>query len=225
MSAPETRLGALEIPPSYPELVRQMLEKEIVEGNLAAGERVSEHELAGRLGVSRTPIREAMRVLEGQGLIVRQRGKGTFVARLTTKAEAQTLYELRAPLEGFLTGRAAENVTAADIAELERLAAAFRAALPRVGQDLAEIVTIDSALHWHIYDAARSELTSIVRSYWGRLLRELYARAYGESPVHFAEQHDAILAALGTRDTVAARKVMELHIRSGWEVVRATFDD
>jgi DNA-binding GntR family transcriptional regulator len=202
-----------------------MLEQEIVEGNLAAGERVSAHELAGRLGVSRTPIREAMRVLEGQGLIVRHRGRGTFVARLTTSAEAETLYELRAPLEGFLTGRAAENITVADLAELERLAAAFRAALPRGAQDLAEVITIDSALHRHIYDTARSELVSIVRSYWGRLLRELYARAYvRNAPAQFAGQHDEILAALSARDSAGARKAMELHIRSGWEVVRASFD-
>jgi len=89
MERPEP--GGIAIPPSYPELVRQMLEKEIIEGNLAAGERVSEDELARRLGVSRTPVREAMRVLEGHGLIVRHRGKGTYVARLTTSAEAETL--------------------------------------------------------------------------------------------------------------------------------------
>ena len=104
--------GGISIPPSYPELVRQMLEKEIIEGNLAAGERVSEDELARRLGVSRTPVREAMRVLEGHGLIVRHRGKGTYVARLTTSAEAETLYQLRGPLEGFLAERAAESITA-----------------------------------------------------------------------------------------------------------------
>ena len=100
--------GGISIPPSYPELVRQMLEKEIIEGNLAAGERVSEDELARRLGVSRTPVREAMRVLEGHGLIVRQRGKGTYVARLTTSAEAETLYQLRGAarrLSGRASGR------------------------------------------------------------------------------------------------------------------------
>ncbi len=225
MSSAEPQSGALEIPPSYPELVRQMLEREIVQGNLVAGERVSEHELASRLGVSRTPIREAMRVLEGHGLIVRQRGKGTFVARLTTKAEAETLYQLRAPLEGFLTGRAAENLTSADLVELGRLADAFRAAMPAAGERLGEQVTIDSALHWHIYDAARSELTSVVRSYWGRLLRELYARAYGVSTSHqFAEQHDEILAALASRNTAAARRAMERHIQAGWEIVGASFD-
>ncbi len=224
MSASEPPSGELEIPPSYPELVRQMLETEIIEGRLPAGTRVSEHDLAGRLGVSRTPIREAMRVLEGQGLIVRHRGKGTFVARLTTSSEAKALYETRAPLEGFLAGRAAENMSSTEITDLERLTAAFRAAIPARADNLGEAIKIDSELHWHIYDAARSELSSIVRSYWGRLLRELYDRAYlGESPMQFAEQHEEILAALAARDSGAARAAMEQHIRSGWEAVRSSY--
>ena len=80
-------------------------------------------------------------------------------------------------------------------------------------------------LHWCIYDAARSELVSIVHSYWGRLMRELYSRAYvTESPAHFAGQHDEIVAALRARDGRAARKAMENHIGSGWEAVRSSFD-
>ena len=217
--------GGISIPPSYPEFVRQMLEKEIIEGNLAAGERVAEDELARRLGVSRTPVREAMRVLEGHGLIVRQRGKGTYVARLTTSAEAETLYQLRAPLEGFLAERAAEGITAAELVQLESLAAGFRDALPGTdGHDLTVIIQADSLFHWCIYDAARSELVSIVHSYWGRLMRELYSRAYvTESPAHFAGQHDEIVAALRARDGRAARKAMETHVDSGWEAVRSSF--
>ncbi len=218
--------GGISIPPSYPELVRQMLEREIIEGALAAGERVSEDELARRLGVSRTPVREAMRVLEGHGLIVRHRGKGTYVARLTTSAEAETLYQLRGPLEGFLAERAAESITATELAELEQLAGGFREALPGAeARDLTGIIEADSLLHWCIYAAARSELVSIVHSYWGRLMRELYARAYvTESPAQFAGQHDEIVAALSARDGRAARKAMEAHIGSGWEAVRSSFD-
>ena len=216
--------GQIEIPPSYPELVRRILEKEIIEGRLAAGERLSEHELAGRLGVSRTPIREAMRALEAQGLIIRHRGKGSFVARLTTLSEAEALYETRVALEGFLAGRAAENMSDADITRLAELTEAFRAAVPHSGDDRGEVIEIDSALHWHIYDAADSELSSIVRSYWGRLSRELYDRAYlGESPARFGQQHEEILATLAARDSSAARSAMERHIRSGWEVVESSF--
>lgn len=221
----ETRPG-ISLPPSVPELVRQMLETEIIDGSLVAGERVSEDELARRLGVSRTPIREAMRVLEGHGLIVRNRGKGTYVARRTTSAEARTVYELRAPLEGFLAERAAENISVSELTGLEQLTSAFRDVLPdHEGTDLGRIIDADSAFHWCIYNAARSELVSIVRSYWGRLMRELYMRAYlTESPTRFAEQHDEILVALRARDGAGARKAMEDHVRSGWEAVRVSFD-
>jgi DNA-binding GntR family transcriptional regulator len=225
VNPPEVRQARIELPPSYPELVREMLEAQIIEGNLAAGERVSEHELAGRLGVSRTPVREAMRVLEGHGLIVRRRGKGTFVARLTTSAEAETLYELRAPLEGFLAGRAAENITEHERAALERLTTEFHDALPKGAEGLARVIELDSAFHWQIYGAAHSELISVVRSYWGRLMRELYARAYlSESPTQFAQHHDEIVAALAARDGRAARAAMERHVRSGWDVVAASFE-
>lgn len=203
-----------------------MIETEIVDGRLVAGERVSEDQIARRLGVSRTPVREAMRVLEGHGLIIRSRGKGTYVARRTTAGEARTLYELRAPLEGFLTERAAENISVAGVEQVEQLATRFRDALSdRDAHELGGLIALDSELHWSIYDAARSELVSIVRSYWGRLLRELYTRAYlSEDPAHFAGQHDEIAAALRARDGNAARRAMEHHIQDGWGAVRASFE-
>ena len=213
------------LPLSFPEHVRQLLETEIIEGRLAAGERVSEDQLARRLGVSRTPVREAMRVLEGHGLIVRRRGKGTYVAGSTSTAEAAALYLLRAPLESFLVSQAAEKITDPELEELERLSAVFRTAVAQAGDGLPRLVEADSALHWCIYDAARSDLVSVVRSYWGRLLRELYTRVYLEGPQeHFADQHDEIVAALRERDADAASDAMERHIVDGWEVVRASFE-
>lgn len=222
----EPRSGSLALPPSFPELVRETIENEIIDGRLVAGERVSEDHIARRLGVSRTPVREAMRVLEGHGLIVRNRGKGTYVARRTTAGEARTLYELRAPLEGFLTERAAENISAAGVEQVELLADRFRdASSDRDALDLPRLIALDSELHWRIYEASRSELVSVVRSYWGRLLRELYTRAYlSEDPALFASQHHEIVAALGARDGNAARGAMEKHIWDGWEAVRASFE-
>ncbi len=219
------RVPASTLPLSYPEHVRQLLEIEIVEGRLAAGERVSEDQLARRLGVSRTPVREAMRVLEGHGLIVRRRGKGTYVAGTTSTAEARALYLLRAPLESFLAARAAETMTDDELQDLEQLSTAFRVAVAESTDGLPRLIEADSALHWCIYDAARSDLVSVVRSYWGRLLRELYTRVYLEGPPeHFADQHDEIVAALRERDAETARAAMERHIADGWEVVRASFE-
>jgi len=213
------------LPVSFPDHVRQLLESEIVEGRLAAGERVSEDQLARRLGVSRTPVREAMRVLEGHGLIVRRRGKGAYVAGPTSTDEARALYALRTPLECFLAAQAAENITAAELSDLERLSAEFRVAVAAPDGELPRLIEADSALHWCIYDAARSDLVSVVRSYWGRLLRELYTRVYLDGlPEHFANQHDEIVAALRAGDGDAAHQAMEQHIADGWEVVRTSFE-
>lgn len=212
------------LPVSFPEHVRQLLESEIIEGRLVPGERVSEDQLARRLGVSRTPVREAMRVLEGHGLIVRRRGKGAYVAGHTSTEEARVLYALRVPLECFLAAQAAANITEAELNDLEQLNVAFRAAVTESG-GLAQLIEADSALHWGVYDAARSDLVSVVRSYWGRLLRELYTRVYlAGLPEHFADQHDQIVDALRARDAGAVHSAMERHIADGWEVVRASFE-
>ena len=222
MTAPVT---SSSLPVSFPEHVRQLLESEIIEGRLVPGERVSEDQLARRLGVSRTPVREAMRVLEGHGLIVRRRGKGAYVAGPTSTEEARVLYALRVPLECFLAAQAASNITEAELNDLEQLNVAFRAAVTDTAGGLARLIEADSALHWCVYDAARSDLVSVVRSYWGRLLRELYTRVYLSGlPEHFADQHDEIVDALRARDARAVHSAMERHIADGWEVVRASFE-
>jgi DNA-binding GntR family transcriptional regulator len=219
-----------DLPLSLPEHVRQRLEREIIERRLLPGERITESDLASRIGVSRTPVREAIGVLEGQGLIVRLRGRGTRVAPATTPEEAETLYELRAPLEGFLAAQAAATISEADLDALRRLQRDFerelRREVARHGErvSLGRLVTLDSDFHWTIYNAAQSGLISVVASYWGRLLRELYHQVYeSEHPSRFSEQHDTIIAALAARDSAAAKSAMTEHIRTGLLAIRASF--
>lgn len=215
------------LPPSLPEHVRHRLEQEIIEGRLVPGERVTEDELATTIGVSRTPIREAMRVLEGQGLIVRRRGRGAFVAPRTTYDEAKALYELRLPLEAYLAARAVESITPAELETLDRLQGQFTKTLANQGEtvDLRALMTLDSDFHWTLYNAANSDLASIVASYWGRLLRELYDRVYrSEHPSRFATQHDQIVRAIRHCDADAVRAAMEEHIRSGWHGIHLSYE-
>jgi DNA-binding GntR family transcriptional regulator len=216
--ADEGQRSSLDLPLSFPEHVQYLLEREIVEGRLPAGERVTEDELAQRIGVSRTPIREAMRVLEATGLIVRSRGKGAHIAALLTPEEVQALFELRTPIEGFLAGRAAERATAAEVELVETLVAEFDEVARAQGGDAgAQLITIDSRIHWTIYSAARSELVSVLTSYWGRLMRETHARIYQQDPGEFATQHHGILDAIRERDPDRARTLMEEHLQRGWD--------
>lgn len=214
------------LPVSFPEHVHQMIEAEIIAGHLAAGERVTEDSLAKRLGLSRTPVREAMRVLEGQGLIVRRRSRGTYVADRAAPEESKVLYELRVPLESFLAQQAAERIESGDIETLRAIQLAFEKALSSQSGsvELRDLRVLDSDFHWTIYNAADSDLTSVVSSYWGRLQRELYDRVYlSDRPPPFARQHDLIIVALENRDGEAARRLMAEHIQAGWLAIDASF--
>ncbi len=91
--------------------------------------------------------------------------------------------------------------------------------------ELRRLVGLDSDFHWLIYRVSGSDLASIVASYWGRLLRELYDRVYtSERPATFAAQHESITAALATRDREAAVAAMDQHIMSGWEAIRVSYE-
>jgi DNA-binding GntR family transcriptional regulator len=188
---------------------------------------VTEESLAQRIGVSRTPVREAMRVLEGQGLIVRNRGRGVYVAHRTTRDEAKVLYDLRIPLEGFLTHQAAKRVKPNELRALAEIQDSFQHLVAEQGNavDLRTLIGLDSEFHWAIYRAAGSDLVSVVSSYWGRLLRELYDRVYrSEHPSTFSQQHEEIVSALEKRDSEEAQAIMAAHIATGWDVVRTSFE-
>lgn len=212
------------LPPSFPEHIRQLLEREIIEGALEPGERVTEEELATRIGVSRTPVREAMRALEGQGLIERRRGRGMAVAERTRPDEAEALYELRGALEGHLAARSAESIEEGDLETVTRLAQEFRGVVEAGAPiETRTLVTLDSDLHWTIYNAARSNLVATLASYWGRIQRELYDPVYQSDPLVFAQQHEELVAALGAGRPDAAEAAMRAHIRSGWAAVQMSY--
>ena len=103
------------------ERVADSLRDRIVHGDLAAGSRLGEAELAGELGVSRTPVREALSRLAAEGLVEIVPNRGARVATWTA-AELEGVFDLRSTLEPQLTGFAVPNATPADVDELEELA-------------------------------------------------------------------------------------------------------
>jgi DNA-binding GntR family transcriptional regulator len=221
---PKGHPGGHGLPRSLPQHVADTLARDIVEGRLRAGERVTEDDLGARLGVSRTSVREAMRMLEGQGLIVRRRDRGAVVAKRTGVDEARAIYELRVTLEGHLAAAAAERITAGELRSAWRLHEDFLARLAGAVRGTAQdLVAIDSELHWTIYRGSGSDLISIVASYWGRLQRELYDPVYRHEPEAFAAQHATILEALQAHDAPAARAATAAHVRSGWEAVARAY--
>jgi DNA-binding GntR family transcriptional regulator len=218
------------LPLTLPEHIRQSLEREIIEGRLTAGSRLAEDELGARLGVSRTPVREAMRMLEGQGLVLRRRGRGSFVAERTSLDEARAIYEIRYALEGHLVANATTRIGDSELSLIARLSEEFHV-LAREPGDAAsdDLTSLDSDLHWAIYNAAQSDLTSLVAAYWGRLQRELYGRVYagpareGRPVTLYAQQHSAIVDGMRQRNPAAAQTAMIMHLKTGWESVQSSY--
>ena len=102
------------------EVVSETLRQAIQDGTLKPGERLMEIPLAEELGVSRTPIREAIRKLELEGFVVMVPRRGTYVANISLKDITQ-VFEIRSALEELAAGLAAERITSEEIETLERV--------------------------------------------------------------------------------------------------------
>jgi DNA-binding GntR family transcriptional regulator len=211
---------------SLPEQLRQLVELDVLKGELPPNTRVTEEQLSTRYRVSRTPVREAMHLLENQGLLVRRARSGVFVADHSSRDEVEVIYKTRHAVESFLTERAAVAVTPATLEKLEDVHREFRSHLARnTRPDIPALVSLDSQFHWAIYEAAGSDLTGIVTSYWGRLQRELANRVYESSaPATYADQHEEILSALREGDSTAARRCMQHHLKYSSDAILATYE-
>ena len=189
----------------------EALRAAIVDGRLEAGERYSVAQLAERFGVSRTPVREALLVLERQGVVRFERNRGVRVLE-TTAHDLEEVFELRLLLEVPATRRASELLSEDDLAALDHELAAM-SALAREGDEGA-FMAHDKAFHEVILRASGNRrLTTIVSQ-----LRD-HVRFRGASTVGRSRdleairgEHVAILDALRARDPRAAADAMRAHL-------------
>jgi DNA-binding GntR family transcriptional regulator len=195
--------------------VRRIVLDRVLSGELAPGEDINESELADQLGISRTPLREALLGLEHDRLVGSSQGRGFYVWPLSPR-EAQDLYDVAAALEGFglrCLGSVSEEV----LAELGRLDDELAAAEdPRAMQELTEAWhrTILSSLH-------RQPLLELLELTRNRLHRYVlfgfeFAVAYGTSDRdRCLREHRAIADALEHGDADRAARLLEAHRRRG----------
>ncbi|MCB1359129.1 MAG: GntR family transcriptional regulator [Maritimibacter sp.] len=183
---------------------------EIRQGRLLPGDRLRETELADRLGVSRTPVREAIRQLEADGLVVHAPRQGATVRRLDY-AEVMELYEMRAVLESTAARLAAR---AASDLELDELAA-INEALGRAG-DPGEAARLNRQFHNVLLDAAKNRFLkkSMLGLQKALLILGPTTLAEAERAEEALEEHRALLAALTARDGAAAEAQMRAHIEA-----------
>jgi DNA-binding GntR family transcriptional regulator len=193
------------------DVVFNILRQAIITGEFAPGERLMEIALAERLGVSRTPVREAIRKLELEGLVVMIPRKGAEVARITEK-DLRDVLDVRCALEELSASLAAEKIDEDQKRELKRALVAFEKAI-ELG-DTAQIADKDMDFHDVIFDIADNpRLTAILNN-----LRELVYRYRLEYVKDFdyhdtlVREHRQITDAIFNHDAEKARKIMKAHI-------------
>lgn len=144
----------------HPDHVYADIRRGVIEGRYPPGLRLVEQRLAEEFAVSRTPVREALRRLEAEGLVEVERNRGAQVRRLTAP-EIADLYDARSRLEAYVAELAADRRSEADIVALDAAAEAFDAAVSVVGasgHDLAQVRRLDeanAAFHSALIDASR----------------------------------------------------------------------
>ena len=188
-----------------------VIREAIVDGRVSPGHRLKEEELAQQLGISRTPVREALLVLQAEGLVEAVPNRGSAV-RAYDRRDLEELYELRALLEGHAAFRAATRRTDAHLAELRQSCARFAALLP--GGDVASLVGENSAFHETVLDASASErLKGMVRQVVAMPL--VYSSYHWYSPGECAASHGThlgLVAAFERRDASGAERIMREHV-------------
>ncbi|WP_118133065.1 GntR family transcriptional regulator [Oceanicella sp. SM1341] len=195
----------------------------IGDGRLRPGEKVTELRLSKEMGTSRAPVREALRLLESQGLIVSHPRRGFFVHSYDT-GELEEIYDLRMCLELHAAERALERLIPADVDRLEaQVQLMYR--LGRAGA-AQEQVAADYAFHRmvceiggnerivKIFDTLATEMRSGIA-----LIGSLY-----DDPVRIAETHDPIVAALRNRDAAELRRRLTAHIADAQKQVVKLFE-
>lgn len=213
--SPSTALAAKSKPPGQPrtrtETLRLQIADEIVSGVLEPGTPLDEQELAARFGVSRTPVREAIRQLSSSGLVSVRPHRGAVVA-LPTPSQLNDMFEAMAELEALCAGMAARNMTTPERRRLEALHNELRALVQK--GDPLRYHEMNEAFHGAIYAGSHNgylaEITLMTRARVAPFRRAQF-RATGRLGGSYQE-HDLIVLAILRGDHASAVEAMRAHI-------------
>ena len=192
------------------ETVLAALRADVVSGHLRPGEQVVQETLAERYGVSRVPLREALKILEGEGLVTYHPHRGYFVAELSMD-DLREAYRIRELLESEALDAALSRLSADDLDRVEGLAVEVEAAM--AAGDVLAITDANRRFHFAIFEAsAMPRLVRLLRQLWDATdvyRGVLFADAGNRAAI--AREHRAIVAALRARDATALVQAQDRH--------------
>ncbi len=193
------------------DVVFRTLRRGIHQGLLVPGERLIEIQLANRLGVSRTPIREAIRMLENEGLVVMLQRRGAVVSRITRK-DLNDVLEVRLSMEKFATGLACERITPEELEELSRAEELFEEAVEK--DDITLMATRDKDFHDLIYKATGN---TVILKQIDNMQEQMYRYRLEylkdkDAHKNLINEHSTICSSLKAGDRARAEEMAVRHV-------------
>ena len=194
------------------EIVYEELKRQIMVGEIPPGTRMMEVELANEMGVSRTPIREAIRKLEKEGLVGIEPRKGAYAENISIK-EMVDVFDVREYLEGMAASLAALKITREEKQELNEISLSFKEAVK--GGDISEIVKCDEIFHKFIVKCSDNKtLIKLISQVQDLSLRFRYIFFDDQNRFeHIPEEHQEIVDAIVSGNQGKALEEMSTHIR------------
>jgi DNA-binding GntR family transcriptional regulator len=201
------------------EKVYQALRAMILSGELPQGAPLREEEVADMCGVSRTPVRDAMRQLEAEMFIRRTESQRSFVAEWTL-SDIEEVFTLRSMLESYAARRAAERADDVAVARLEAVNAGVRKAVSGPRPDLDAFLSANSVFHAIVLEIAASDrLAALLNRLILQPIVQRTALRYDKIQLDQSlSEHEELAAALRRRDPEWAGSVMTAHIRRAYHV-------
>lgn len=193
------------------EMVYEELKMQILTGKIIPGTRMMEVDLANEIGVSRTPIREAIRKLEKEGLVTIEPRRGAYASQISTKDMVEIL-EVRQNMEGLAAFFAASRMQADQLAELKEVAKLYNEAVK--SGNMQEMIKYDTRFHRIIVESCNNKvLVQMIEQLQELVLRFRYI--YYDNfrrAENMPEEHLEIMTAIETGDAEAARAAADIHI-------------
>lgn len=211
----ERRLAPIRLDSYQPlrEVVCETLREAIRSGVLKPGERLMEIQLADELGVSRTPVREAMRKLELEGYVIMLPRRGTYVANISIR-DINEVFEIRTTLDALASGLAAERITEEELEQLERLLVSIGENIET--RNMKKVVEDDMEFHDILYKASRNQrLVGIISNLREQMTRfRSMSMSYPGRLKKTLEEHSRLVEAIAQRDVELAQKLAVEHMEN-----------
>lgn len=198
---------------SIADIAKRHIREWIVTGRFLPGEQLKEEEIAKRLGISRPPVREALKGLEATGLVVRKPRRGVFVPEMTEK-DMWEIYTLKATLYEMAMGLAMEVITEKEITRLQALVEKMDACVKKEPFDVLQYQRVHGTFHQIIMDiAGNKRLKTIALHLHNQVTMFSYKTLQDRDHLHSSlDYHWAILKAIKEKNTASACRLMKEHV-------------